>query len=87
MLCGLLPEFPSAHCSCFVSVIRARVREALRVLEKTRSSLLNHIFSTIPAIALSSTENWVYTHSGCLGGDTEKIYIRAQSSFSEFPSI
>jgi len=74
MLFGLLPEFPFAP-------------EVTRDLRKSGSSLLNHIFSTVPAIALSSTQNWVYSHSGCLGGDAEKIYIRAQSSFSEFLDI
>jgi len=74
MLFGLLPEFPFAP-------------EMTRDLRKSHSSLLNHIFSTIPAIALSSTQNWVCSHSGSLGGDAEKIYIRARSSFPEFPGI
>jgi hypothetical protein len=54
MLSGLLPEFPSAS-------------EMTREFRKTRSSLLNHIFSTIPAIALSSTQNWVWSCSGPQG--------------------
>jgi len=71
---GLLPRFAFAP-------------EMGRNLRKSRSSPLKHIFSTIPAIALSSTQNWVCSHSGDLGGDAEKIYIRAQRSFSEFPGI
>jgi hypothetical protein len=74
MLCGLLPEFPSAP-------------EMTENIRKTHSSPLKHIFSTNPAFTPSSTQNWVCTRSGCPGVVVEKIQIRAQSSFPDFPSI
>ncbi len=69
-LCGLLPVSPSAP-------------EMTQDLRKSRSSLLNHIFSTILAIKPSSAQNWVCSCSGPQGVVVEKIYIRAQSSFSD----
>jgi hypothetical protein len=63
---GLLPKAHSAY-------VRVRVREAFRGLEKTRSSLLKHIFSTIPAFTPPSTKNWVSKRSDCPGVDVEKI--------------
>jgi len=66
---------------------RFSTRDVTRDLRKNRSSPLNHIFSTIPAFAPSSTQNWVCSCSGHQGVVVEKIYIRAQSSFSEFAGI
>jgi hypothetical protein len=60
MLCGLLPEFPSAA-------------DITRDLRKSRSSPLKHIFSTIPAFTPPSTHNWGCTRSGCPGVVVEKI--------------
>jgi hypothetical protein len=47
--------------------------EMTRDLQKSRSSLLKHIFSTIPAFTPPSTQNWVSKRSGCPGVDVEKI--------------
>ena len=67
-LSGLLPEFPCAP-------------EMTQDLRKSRSSLLNHIFSTIPAIKPSSAQNWVCSCSGPQGLVVEKISFALRAPF------
>jgi hypothetical protein len=68
MLCGLLPEFSSAP-------------EMTGDIRKSRSSLLKHIFSTIPAFTPSSTQHWVCTRSGCQEWLSKKFNSRSELLF------
>jgi len=52
-----------------------------RDIRKSPSSLLKHIFSTIPSFTPPSTQNWVCSHSYCLVVATEKISFALRAPF------